>query len=145
LAVAANRFAKITFAAKMGRKLIAMAVTARAATSSESSQLAGTSQFRARLGPSSPYMVGSGGVRRCAVTSTAASTARSTPANTSELTIQVVPNKSAKPVTLLVSSSRNAAPSSSRSRYDHIATSESPHRGSAPSPPERALMASTNA
>ena len=61
-------------------------------------------------------MSGNGGVANRFVTSTAASTATSTPANTSEFTTQVVPNSSAKPVTALVSISRNAAPSRNRSR-----------------------------
>ena len=58
---------------------------------------------------------GSGGVRNRRVVSTAASTITSTPAKTSALTTQVVPNSSANVAMFLVSSSRNAAPMKNRS------------------------------
>ena len=114
--VSANRLAKMMLAAKIGKKLITIAVNARSGTSSESSQLDGTSQLSARPTMSTPYITGSGGVRHRCVTSTAASTATSTPAKTSEFTTHVVPKNSAKPVTLLVSINKNAAPSRNRSR-----------------------------
>ncbi len=65
-------------------------------------------------------MTGRGGTRKRRVTSTAASTATSTPAKTIALTTHVVPNSSANPVTLLVSSSMNPTPSRNRSAYGRI-------------------------
>src|SRR5438105_14872214 len=86
--VAENRFAKMILAAKIGRKLIAMAITARGTTPKDSSHQPGTSQLNASPPTSTPYMTTSGGVANRCVTSTAASTASSTPPNTSELTTQ---------------------------------------------------------
>src|SRR4051812_35431223 len=114
-AVSENRRAKMMFAAKIGRNAIVIARTARNGTGWDSSQDVGTTQASSSPASSSPNSPGSGGVRNRRVTSTAASTATSTPPKTIALTTQVVPNSSANPVTLLVSSSRNAEPSRNRS------------------------------
>src|SRR5262245_66049051 len=114
--VSANRFEKITLAAKIGMKAMATANTARGATGRDRSHELGTNQARVSPPSKTAYITGSGGVRKRRVVSTAASTATSTPAKTKALTTQVVPNRRAKPVTLLVSSSRKAAPSRKRSR-----------------------------
>src|SRR4029453_13466319 len=103
-AVSANRFEKITLAAKIGKKATATASTARGATGRDNSHELGTSHASARPLSSTAYITGSGGVRKRRVVSTAASTAISTPAKTRALTTQVVPKRSAKPVTLFVSS-----------------------------------------
>src|SRR5262245_64746356 len=86
--VSANRFAKITLAAKIGRNAIVIAASARGPTGSESSHQLGTSQASASPPSRIAYMTGSGGVGRRLVTSTAASTASSTPAKTSAFTTQ---------------------------------------------------------
>ena len=109
--VSAKRLANTTLAAKIGRNATATAATsARRQRQAAAATALGTSQASSRPPSSTPYITGSGGVRKRRVTSTAASTATSTPANTIAFTTQVVPNSSAKPVTFLVSSSRNAAP-----------------------------------
>ena len=60
------------------------------------------------------------------LTATANSTDSSTPPNTKALTSQVVPNSRANCTTFFVSSSRNAAPMHSRSRYGVIDRSGPP-------------------
>ena len=62
-----------------------------------------------------PKTMGRGGVRIRRVVSTAASTTRSTPANTKALTSHVVPNRSANVATFFVSRRRKAAPMKNRS------------------------------
>ena len=85
-----------------------------------SSHSFGTSQASSSPANSTTYMTRIGGVRNRRVTSTAARTATSTPANTIALTTQVVPNSRANPVTLLVFSSRKPTPSRNRSAYGRI-------------------------
>src|SRR4051794_29779254 len=94
-AVSEKRLAKMTFAAKIGRNAIVIALIARSGTDSSSSHDAGTSQAASSPANSTPNIAGSGGVRNLWVTSTAASTATSTPAKTIASTTQVVPNSSA--------------------------------------------------
>ena len=80
----------------------------------------GITHASASAAASRAYITGIEGVRNRLVVSTAASTASSTPMKTIALTTQVVPNSSAKPVTDLVSSSRNAAPRKNRSAYGRM-------------------------
>ena len=115
-ALSLKRLAKITFAAKIGRNATTLAATSRSPTGMASSHDEGTSHASARPPSRIPYMRLTGGVGQRLVTSTASSTASSTPTNTIAFTTQVVPNSRAKPVTLLVSSRRKAAPSRKRSR-----------------------------
>ena len=73
------------------------ATTRRGANGSESTHHDGTSHAAASPPNSTPYISRIGGTPNRRVTSTAASTASSTPPNTKALTSQVVPKYSAKP------------------------------------------------
>src|SRR3954467_13117107 len=97
-ALAANRFAKMTFAAMIGTNASRTAVASRARNGRERTHDVGTTQDRARPPNRRAYIDRSGGTAKRRVTSTAASTATSTPAKTNALTSHVVPKYSANPV-----------------------------------------------
>ena len=110
-----KRSAKTRLAMKMGVNQTTTASRKRGSMSRPSRKSTGTTQATAIAASSATYSSAGRAGRQRRATSIAASTETSTPAKTSALTNQVVPNSSANWTTLLVSSSRNAAPMKNRS------------------------------
>src|SRR4051812_49992088 len=105
-ALAANRFAKMTFAAMIGTNASRTAVASRARNGRERTHDVGTTQDRARPPNSRAYIDRSGGTTKRRVTSTTARTATSTPAKTKPMTRHLVAEENADPGTLFISSSK---------------------------------------
>src|SRR3984885_5619973 len=112
----ANRCENTRLARKIGANASAAAARKRGTSGRLSGSSGGTTQVTTSEAISSTYSTQAGGSLICLAVSTARYTDISTPAKTSELTNQVVPNSSANCTTFLVSSSMNAAPMQARAR-----------------------------
>jgi len=113
--VSRNRWEKTMLARKIGAKAMATAATKRGSGDRDSSEDGGTAQATTSAASRPRYSRAGRRTRTCRDTSTAANTATRTPAVTSALTNQVVPNSRANWTMFFVSSSMNAAPMKNRS------------------------------
>ena len=104
----------------IGRNASATAPTRRAANGSCEQPKPARRHAPGATRRGSAYITRDGGVGNRRVSRRRPAPPTSTPAKTSALTSQVVPNSSAKVATFLVSSSRNAAPMKNRSAYGRI-------------------------
>ena len=113
--VSRNRWAKTMLAMKIGAKAMITATMKRGSGDRDSSDPGGTAQATTSAASRPAYSRAGRRTTTCRDTSTAANTATRTPAVTSALTNQVVPNSSANWTMFFVSSSMNAAPMKNRS------------------------------